>query len=66
LSAIGAGLFSIGIPKNSIVEYETAIRTDRFLLLVHGTTPEVEKARSAVERTRPISVAMHAQESVAV
>jgi hypothetical protein len=65
LTAIGAGLFSIGIPKNSIVEYETAIRMDKFVLLVHGTTPEVEKARGVVERTRPVSVTMHAQELVA-
>lgn len=26
LSALGAGLFGLGLPKNSIVEYETAIK----------------------------------------
>src|SRR5271168_2882785 len=36
LSAIGAGLYSIGIPKDSIVEYETALKTDKFLLVVHA------------------------------
>src|ERR1039458_8149113 len=28
LGALGAGLFSIGIPKDSIVQYETALKTD--------------------------------------
>ena len=30
LSAIGAGLYGLGIPKDSIVKYETAIKTDKF------------------------------------
>src|ERR1022692_784222 len=30
LSAIGAGLYSIGIPKDSIVEYESAVKADKF------------------------------------
>ena len=35
--ALGAGLFSIGIPKDSIVKYQTALTTDQFLLIAHGT-----------------------------
>src|ERR1035441_3642041 len=45
LSAVGAGLYSIGIPKDSVVQYEAAIKSDKFLLLAHGTAAEVEKAR---------------------
>src|SRR5712692_4140250 len=37
LSAIGAGLYSIGIPKDSILQYEVALKADKFLLIVHGT-----------------------------
>ncbi|MGA8860061.1 MAG: DUF1269 domain-containing protein [Candidatus Sulfotelmatobacter sp.] len=33
LGALGAGLFSIGIPKDSIVKYQTALTTDQFLLI---------------------------------
>src|SRR5271154_431517 len=40
LSAIGAGLCSLGIPKDSIVRYETALKTDKFVLVVHGTQDE--------------------------
>jgi uncharacterized membrane protein len=36
LGAIGAGLCSIGIPKDSVVTYETVIKSDKFLVLVHA------------------------------
>jgi hypothetical protein len=52
----------MGIPKDSIVEYETAIKTDKFLLMVHGTATEVENAREILERTRPAGVTVHAGE----
>jgi uncharacterized membrane protein len=44
LSALGAGLYSMGIPKDSIVKYETAIKSERFVLVVHGSTGEVLRA----------------------
>src|SRR5580700_6831784 len=37
LSALGAGLASIGIPKDSILEYELSLQTDKYLLIVHGS-----------------------------
>src|SRR5487761_714004 len=33
VSALGAGLYSIGIPKNSIMQYETALKSDKFLVI---------------------------------
>ena len=45
LSALGAGLASIGIPKDSIVQYETALKSDKFLVIAHGTAEEVAKAK---------------------
>lgn len=59
LSAIGAGLYGIGIPKDSIVKYELAIKTDKYLLMVHSAASEVEKARIILESTKPISITMH-------
>ncbi|HEX8289082.1 MAG TPA: general stress protein [Pyrinomonadaceae bacterium] len=50
LSAIGAALYSIGIPKNSIVEYEAAVKAGRFLLLVHGTADEVSRAEELLKQ----------------
>jgi hypothetical protein len=65
LGALGAGLFSIGIPKNSIVKYETAIKTDQFVLVAHGTATEAAKAKDIIETTHPASFTMHAAEAVA-
>ena len=62
VSAIGAGLYGMGIPKDSVVQYEMALKTDKFLLMVHGTTTEVEKAKDIIERTRPAKVTLHSAE----
>src|SRR5580700_9108311 len=45
LSAIGAGLYSLGIPKDSILRYETAVKTGKFVVIAHGSTEEVIHAR---------------------
>ncbi len=45
LGAVGAGLYSLGIPRDSIVEYEAAIKSDKFLLVAHGTKEELERAK---------------------
>ena len=62
LSAFGAGLFSIGIPKDSIVNYELALKTDKYLLVVHGTASDVEKAKEIIQSTHPISVSHHSEQ----
>ena len=66
MGAVGAGLFSIGIPKNSIVKYETALKTDQFLLIAHGSTAEVTQAKEIIESTHPDQYTMHAGETAAV
>jgi hypothetical protein len=64
LSAIGAGLYGMGIPKDSVVEYELALKTDKFLLMVHDKASEVEKARNIIATTRPDNVTLHSPETV--
>jgi hypothetical protein len=64
LSAIGAGLYSIGIPKDSVLHYDVALKADNFLLIGHGTADEVAKAREIVERTAPVEVNVHSGEQL--
>jgi uncharacterized membrane protein len=64
LSAIGAGLYGMGIPKDSVLQYETALKVDKFLLMVHGAAQETDKARQILENTHPDSVTMHSPETV--
>src|SRR5208283_1329150 len=64
LSAVGAGLISIGLPKDSVVRYESTLKADKFILLVHGTLAEVAKAKDIMETTHPIELALHVRHSM--
>jgi uncharacterized membrane protein len=64
LSAIGAALYGMGIPKDSVLQYELALKTDNFLLMVHGTAQEVAKAKDIIEGTDTINVGLHSINSV--
>jgi hypothetical protein len=48
MSALGAGLYSIGIPKDSIVQYEKDLKADKYLVIAHGTPDEVGKAKKVI------------------
>jgi uncharacterized membrane protein len=59
VSALGAGLVSIGIPKDSVVNYETAVKSDKFLLVVHGTSDAVATAKNIIQGTNHSSYTVH-------
>lgn len=59
LSVIGAALFIIGIPHNSILQYETAVKTSKFILIAHGSTDETTFAREVLNRTKPEKLEHH-------
>lgn len=61
VSALGAGLFSIGIPKNSVLEYETAVKNDKFLLVLNAGAAEIEKAKEILDTGMPALVAVHSE-----
>jgi uncharacterized membrane protein len=65
LSALGAGLFSIGIPKNSVLEYEAAVRSDKYVLIVHGTAAQVAKAKEVLDTSQYAQVNHYAQDQAA-
>jgi hypothetical protein len=62
LSALSAGLYSLGIPKNSVLKYETAIKADKFVLVAHGTAAEAAKAKDILAATQPAELNQHALE----
>ena len=59
LSAIGAGLYSLGIPKDSILQYETALKTGKYVLIVHGSMDETTHAKEILNRTKPETLEHH-------
>jgi uncharacterized membrane protein len=59
LTALGAGLYSIGIPKDSILRYEAALKSDKFLVMAHGPLADIAKAKSILESTASEEIVMH-------
>ena len=60
LSALGAGLYSIGIPKDSIIEYETQIKAGKYAVITHGSPDEVSKTKAALAKTNHQGIQEHA------
>jgi len=51
MSAVGAGLYSIGIPKESVLRYETSLKAGKFMLVAHGTVDEVTHAKQVLDQS---------------
>lgn len=65
LSALGAGLFSLGIPEGRVLYYESSLLADKFLLIAHGSAEELMKAKTILRVTRPRELNLHfAEETV--
>ena len=59
LSALGAGLYSLGIPKDSILQYETALKAGKFVLLALGSVDDAARAKDILTRTEPVKLEHH-------
>jgi hypothetical protein len=44
ISVLGAALMQIGVPRDQAINYETALKADHVLLLVHGTAQDEPQA----------------------
>ena len=65
LSAIGAALYSIGVPKDSVIEYETALKTDSFLVMAHGPAAEIARAKTILGTVNPTRLDVHTGAKIA-
>jgi len=59
LSALGAALYSIGVPKDSVIQYETALRTDNFLVMARGPAAEIVRAKTILGTVNPTHLNVH-------
>lgn len=44
ISAIGAALTRIGVPSDQVMKYETALKVDKYVLMVHGDAADAAQA----------------------
>ena len=59
LSALAAALYGVGVPKDSVIHYEAALKADRFLVMAHGPADEMSRAKTILGTVNPSALDMH-------
>ncbi|RBB92466.1 DUF1269 domain-containing protein, partial [Pseudomonas sp. MWU12-2115] len=49
VSALGAALTRVGVNADQVVKYETALKADKYVLVVHGGEADVARAQSILD-----------------
>jgi uncharacterized membrane protein len=49
VSALAGALTAIGVPKDSVLRYETALKANKFMLAVHGDAQEMARAEDLLQ-----------------
>ncbi len=65
LGVIAAGLYDLGIPKNSALKYETTVQADGFLVMAHGNDATLGRAKAILATNKPDHIAFHSGVPVA-
>jgi hypothetical protein len=60
LSAIVGALTALGVPKDSVLRYETALKASKFLVIVHGGTDDIRRAKDVLTAAGSTDVQTHA------
>ena len=59
ISALAGALMAVGIPRDSVLRYETALKAGKFMLVVHGDAREIRRAHELLEASGPSSFDHH-------
>jgi len=51
LSALGAGLYGMGIPKDSVIKYETQLKAGKYLVICHDEPHRINKVEGTLSNT---------------
>jgi hypothetical protein len=65
-SAMGAAIYSMGIPENSVLEYENTLKSNGFLVFVHGAAGDVNRAKTLLASVAPAHLDVHEGVSIPV
>jgi uncharacterized membrane protein len=63
LGALAAALYSLGIPTDSCLQYETAVKSAKFLVIAHGTEGQVADAKSILHMAGAEHIGIHPEMS---
>ena len=59
VSALAGALAGIGIPKDSVIRYQEAVKADKFLVLAHGAPEEVKRVQVLLKSAAPSDLQVH-------
>ena len=59
LSAVGSGLHIIGIPRDSILKYERAIKGDKYLIIAQGVAEEIASVKAIIKNNGAAEFDLH-------
>lgn len=60
VSALVGALTAVGVPKNSVIRYETAIKADQFLVTVHAQADEAARIQQLLGDAGGTEIESHA------
>ncbi|MYM73910.1 DUF1269 domain-containing protein [Rugamonas sp. FT107W] len=58
-SALVGALTALGVPKNSVLRYETALKAGKFMLVVHGDAQDLKRAAELLKTSGYASLDEH-------
>ena len=59
-SALIGALTAVGVPKDSVLRYETALKASKFLVIVHGAGDDIRRAHAVLAAAGSTDVQTHA------
>lgn len=59
ITALGAALFNYGVPNDSAIKYEAAVKANGFLVVGHGPADEMARAKAILQRCDPTGLDLH-------
>jgi hypothetical protein len=59
VAALAAALYSVGVPKDGVIAYESDIKADKFLVMARGSTDEVARAMAILGASNPTRLDIH-------
>ncbi|MBX3589429.1 MAG: DUF1269 domain-containing protein [Burkholderiaceae bacterium] len=59
LTALVGALTALGVPRDSVLRYETALKADKFIVIVHGDADTVGRAREVLTAAGSTDVQAH-------
>ncbi len=60
-SALVGALTALGMPRNSVLRYETDLKANKYMLVVHGDAADIEKASALLKSSGYSSIDHHAR-----